>query len=79
MQRLRDAGGPAWIEIASTAVARDSIHQDPWPITARPENIPIVVCGGAHSTHAFWMQADNYAVIGREIKLPERFDDLLDQ
>ena len=77
MERLRLAGGPAWIKIASTQSARDSVNFDPWPITAKPENIPIVVSGGGHSTHAFWMQADNYGVIGRVIKLPEGFDGLL--
>ena len=67
---VRYAGGPKVGRV-------DSIKLDPWPITARPENIPIVVCGGGHSTHAFWMQADNHAVLGREIKVPEAFDLLL--
>ena len=77
MEVMRKAGGIAWIEIASTAVARDSVNLDPWPISSKASNIGLVVAGGAHSTHALWMQGYSPAVIGREIKVPAAFDQLV--
>jgi hypothetical protein len=77
MELLRRAGAPGWIKISPGATARDSINLESWPITSRPENIAIVVSGGAHSSHAFWMQAYSYDVTGRVIALPEGFGDLL--
>ena len=77
MEVMGKAGGIAWIEIASTAVARDSVNLDPWPISSKASNIGLVVAGGAHSTHALWMQGYSPAVIGREIKVPAAFDQLV--
>lgn len=77
MELLRRAGAPGWIRIAPGQTARDTINLESWPITARPENISVVVSGGAHSSHAFWMQAYSYDVTGRMIALPESFDRLL--
>ena len=57
--------------------ARDSIKSDPWPIAAKAANIGLVVAGGGHSSHALWLQAYTYGVIGREIKMPAGFDDLV--
>lgn len=74
---LRRTGGLAWIEIASSRAARESITLDPWPITAKPDNIGLVVAGGGHPSHALWLQAFNHSVIGRAIEVPEAFDRLL--
>src|SRR5262249_39528383 len=39
---LRRSGCRAWIEIDSSKVVRESIDQDPWPITASPDNFIVV-------------------------------------
>ena len=77
MAEMRKVGGIAWIELASTEIARKSIELDPWPISSKASNIGLVVAGGAHSTHALWMQGYSPAVIGREIKLPAVFEQLV--
>jgi hypothetical protein len=74
---MRAAGGLAWMEIASTEVARESMQLDPWPIAAKPSNIGLVVAGGGHSSHALWLQGYCPGIIGREIKLPPAFDQLV--
>ena len=74
---MRAAGGLAWMEIASTEVARESMQLDPWPIAAQPSNIGLVVAGGGHSSHALWLQGYCPGIIGREIKLPPAFDQLV--
>jgi hypothetical protein len=79
MAQLRRAGAPGWINIASSASARASIDLDPWPITAKPDNIVIVVSGGGHPSHAQWLQGFSNGVIGREIALPSGFEQLLAQ
>jgi len=50
---------------------------DPWPIAAKPENIGLVVAGGAHPSHALWLQGYSPRVVGRAITLPETFDQLI--
>ena len=74
---LRRAGGPAWIEIDTSKVARDSLALDPWPITARPDNFVIVVAGGGHPTNSYWLQGYSPGVVGRPIELPSSFATLL--
>ena len=74
---LRRSGGISWIEGAPTQLGRDSVHKDPWPISSTPDNFILVVAGGAHPTHAFWMQAISPAVIGRTINVPEGMSKLL--
>jgi hypothetical protein len=76
MEELRKAGCISWMEIAATEAARGSAKLDPWPIAAKADNIGLVVAGGGHSSHALWLQAYTYGVIGREIRLPENFDEL---
>ena len=52
--------------------------KDPWPITSKPENIMIVVAGGRHPTHAYWMQAaQGPKLVNSKITLPAKWDDLL--
>ena len=77
MVEMRKAGGIAWMEIASTELARDSMKLDPWPIAAKASNIGLVVAGGGHSSHALWLQGYSPGVVGRDIKLPAQFDQLL--
>jgi hypothetical protein len=74
---LRRAGGTAWIEIDASKVARESLALDPWPITATPDNVVIVVAGGGHPTNSYWLQGYSPGVVGRMIDLPPSLDDLL--
>ena len=76
-QEVRESGMRQWIEAAGDLETQASVALDPWPITRTPEQILIVVAGGAHPTHNFWMQAMSPAVISRRIELPARFDQLI--
>ena len=77
LAQLKRAGAPAWIEIDSNPVTRESIKLDPWPIALIPENIVLVVAGGDHPTHYHWLQAHSPRVIGRIMRVPESFEQLL--
>ena len=70
MTALRRAGATAWIEIDTSAVVRESLRLDPWPISARPDNLVLVVAGGGHPTNSYWLQGYSPRVIGREIHQP---------
>lgn len=70
---LAESGLIAWMERHGA-----DVPGDPWPITAQPENIAIVVAGGTHPTHAFWMQTSiAKQMIGRELQLPRRWNELV--
>ncbi len=75
MERLQRSGARTWIELQ----APESLQHDPWPIAAKPENFVTVVAGGGHPTNAYWLPGCCPHVIGREIRLPESFDRLLDE
>ena len=77
LEEMRKTGCMAWMEIAATEAARESAQQDPWPIAQKAATIGLVVAGGGHSSHALWLQAYTYGVIGREIKLPAAFGELV--
>jgi hypothetical protein len=77
MDQLKRAGAPAWIEIDANPKVRDSIKLDPWPICEKPDNIVLVVAGGGHPTHSYWLQAHSPTVQGRVIRVPETFDRLV--
>ena len=77
MDQMRRAGAPAWIEIDANPLTRDSIKLDPWPICMKPDNIVLVVAGGGHPTHSYWLQGHSPTVQGRVIRVPETFDGLL--
>ena len=77
MNDLKRAGGPAWVEIDADPKTQASLKLDPWPITARAENFIIIVAGGGHPTNSHWLQGYSPRVIGREIRVPETFDQLL--
>jgi hypothetical protein len=74
---LRRAGCPAWIEIDASKVARESLAIDPWPITAGPDNLIVVVAGGGHPTNSYWLQGYSPGVVGRAVELPAGFESLL--
>ena len=78
-EHLRRAGCPAWIEIDTSKVARESLALDPWPINASPDNFVIVVAGGGHPTNSYWLQGYSPGVVGRLIELPPAFDRLIDE
>jgi hypothetical protein len=77
--QLQRAGAPAWFEIDANPVVRDSIRLDPWPISRKPENIVLVVAGGGHPTHSYWLQGHSPTVEGRLVRVPETFDHLLNE
>jgi hypothetical protein len=76
-EHLRRAGCPAWIEIDASKVVRESIHLDPWPITASADNFIVVVAGGGHPTNSYWLQGYSPGVVARLIEPPPALDALL--
>jgi hypothetical protein len=51
---------------------------DPFPISKQARNIMLVVAGGAHPTHAYWMQgAQASKTVYRKIQIPAGWDQLL--
>jgi hypothetical protein len=76
---IKRNGGTAWIEIDANPITRESLQLDPWPITHKAENFIVLVCGGGHPTNSFWLQGYSPRVIGKEIRVPESFEDLLTQ
>ena len=79
MEQMRRYGALAYIEIDTNPLVRDSINLDPWPISMKPENIVLVVAGGGHPTHSYWLQAHSPTVEGRMIRMPETFDRLIEE
>ena len=77
MADLSRAGCPAWIEIDADPLTRESLRLDPWPITASPDNIVLVVAGGGHPTNSYWLQGYSPGVVGRRVELPQDFTALL--
>jgi hypothetical protein len=77
VEHLKRGGAISWFEIDTNPLTRDSIRQDPWPVTSKPDNIVFVVAGGSHPTHAYWLQATGPQVLGRVIRTPETFERLL--
>ena len=74
---LLAAGAIAWMDNLELELPAEAKNLDPWPIAAKPENIGLVVAGGAHPSHALWLQGYSPRVVGREIRLPEEFDQLI--
>ena len=77
IEQIRRAGCAAWIEIDASKVTRESLALDPWPITASPDNLVIVVAGGGHPTNSYWLQGYSPGVVGRTIALPSGWEGLL--
>jgi len=74
-EQLRRSGASEWIQI----LAPESADLDPWPIAARAENMIVIVAGGGHPTNVYWLPACCPKVIGREIHVPERFEELISE
>ncbi len=55
--------------------------QDPWPITSKPENFILVVAGGHHPTHTYWMEVCGgpQKVASAKIQLPANWGQLIKQ
>ena len=76
LAELRKEGLIAWMERVDIMPP----YEDPWPITARPENIAIFVAGGTHPTHNLWMQTSlTTKMTSAEMKLPARWDALVSE
>ena len=74
LSEIREKGFDRWIKFHH----REDTLQDPWPITSKPENLMIVVAGGRHPTHAFWMQSAMAPIVTcKEIEIPKDWDDLI--
>ncbi len=71
--------GAVVTKIGDMAMGRHVKVGQPWPITSKPENIIIVVAGGAQSGHGYWMQLAQSAPTSAEITLPKNWDSLLKQ
>ncbi len=78
-QTLQRSGNVEWIRANPNAVTRASADLDPWPIASKPENIVIVVAGGAHPTNSYWLQGYCPRVVGRTIAVPAAIEDLLSE
>jgi hypothetical protein len=76
---LRRGGADSWIENDRDPVVRESLKLDPWPHSARPENLILLVAGGGHPTNSYWMEGYSPHVIGRPITIPKTFARLLEQ
>lgn len=77
--QLLSNGMLPWIEVQGGAATHESIAFDPWPITSKPDNISLVVAGGEHPTHAYWLQGMARGVIGKRIQVPSSIHQLLSQ
>jgi hypothetical protein len=75
---LIENGTLQWIEAEPDAETRASAAMDPWPICKSPEQLMIVVAGGEHPTHNFWLQSWGPTVTGAALKLPSDWQSLLD-
>lgn len=76
---LRRGGADTWISLDRDPMVRESVKLDPWPHSARPENLVLLVAGGAHPTNSYWMEGYSPHVVGRKIDLPNNFDRLLER
>jgi hypothetical protein len=77
-EELRRAGIDAWIEADRDPGVRASLNLDRWPLSARPENLVLLVVGGEHPTNSYWMEAYSPHVVGRKVQFPKDFAKLLD-
>jgi hypothetical protein len=74
LHELERSGLTAWMERRGAG----QMHEDPWPITSKPENIAIVVAGGSHPTHAFWLQTSiAKCMTAARIELPRHWGELI--
>ena len=74
---VEKTGLKQWIEAAAHPDTVASAGEDPWAICRKPEQLILVVAGGEHPTHNFWMQAASVKIAGRRISTPENWDALI--
>ena len=74
---VQETGLKQWIEAASEPETVASADAEMWPISQSPGQIIVVVAGGAHPTHNFWMQAMSPSVVCREIATPGNWQSLV--
>ena len=77
MSELEKAGMTKHIKV----LGYEKTLQDPWPITSKPGNFIIVVAGGHHPTHTFWMEVCGgpQKVASAKIQLPANWGALMKQ
>jgi hypothetical protein len=78
-EQLRRGGADIWIESDRDPGVRESLKLDPWPHSARPENLVLLVAGGGHPTNSYWLEGYSPHVVGREITAPADFARLLEE
>jgi hypothetical protein len=78
-EQLRRGGADIWIEADRDPAVRESLKFDPWPHSARPENLVLLVAGGGHPTNSYWLEGYSPHVIGRKVRVPANFDRLLEE
>jgi hypothetical protein len=78
LAEVRRTGMMRWIELEANESVAKSLT-DPLPICRRPEQILLVVAGGAHPTHGYWLPGMAPAVVSRPIALPRAWEALLDR
>jgi len=76
-EELRRGAIDTWIAADRDPAVRESLRLDPWPHSARPENLVLLVAGGGHPTNSQWLEGYCPHVIGREIAVPADFERLL--
>ena len=76
---VRETGLKQWIESSPYPETVASAGDDPWPICMRPEQIVLIVAGGEHPTHNFWMQAYAPVVTSRAIETPGNWAALISE
>ena len=74
---VRETGLKQGIEAAAEPETIASANEELWPISKSADQIIVIVAGGAHPTHNFWMQAMSPAVICREIGKPSNWENLV--
>ena len=74
---IKETGMHQWIEAAAHPDTVASANDDPWAVSKSADQIIVIVAGGAHPTHNFWMQAMSPAVVSREISIPGNMDGLV--
>ena len=73
-----DSGLEQWIRASTDPVAQ-AADIDPWPISRRSDGIMLLVAGGAHPTHNFWLQGNALTVGKCLVETPSLWKGLLEQ
>ncbi|HVH78637.1 MAG TPA: hypothetical protein VM782_04550, partial [Stellaceae bacterium] len=78
-EELRRGAADTWIAADRDPAVRESLQLDPWPHSARPENLVLLVSGGGHPTNSYWLEGYCPHVVGRQIEAPSDFMRLLEE